>query len=214
MGIHNEFIRRLKKEGNWDVARGWIRNAQKRIKRDAKNGMTEREATAQAYEQALLKYPEPGADLSEEDIVHIAATKGSMDVSRDVEWAYNNLNDKRVRADRAPSAGAWNMLMYGRQARHKFIELVAKYDSQQQKEQEKEADAYGKDAEIDVKALRKLRAITEKVHREAIRDAIRQAPEVVIAEMRTAGYLVVEPENVPPSLNTPQTADPAATGAP
>lgn len=204
----DEFIARMKAEGNWDAARGWIRNTQKRIKQSSKHPpITEIEATSLAYEQAMLRWPSTGADRPEEDIVHIAATKGSMDVARDVEWAYNHLNDQRVRADQAPSAGAWNMLIYGRESRHKFIELVGRYDSQQQKEQEKEAEELGKETADHIKALQKLRAITKKVHRDSIRDSIRQCPDVVVEEMRKASYVVVEPRPATQEVNTSQTRE-------
>lgn len=205
-----ELIKRWKAEGNWDAAKGWIRNVQKRIKTGS-SSLTESEATGQAYEQARLRWPPTGEDLSEDDIVHIAASKGSMDVARDVEWAYEHLRDQRARADQAPSGGAWSMLQYAREARHKFLELVAKYDAQRKKEQEKEAEEFTADAADHSKMYNKLLAITERVHADAIRDALRQCPDEVVKVLRKAGYLVVEPTNVPPSLETP---DSEATDGP
>ena len=209
--IRDELIKRWKAEGNWDSVRGWIRNCQKRIKK-ATPILTEPEATEQAYEQARLRWPSTGVDLTEEDIVHIAASKGSMDVARDVEWAYEHLRDQKIRADKAPSGGAWSMLQYAREARHKFLELVAKYDAQKQKKEEDESDTFKADADQQIKAIEKLRKLTERIHADEIRDAIRQCPDEVVGVMRKAGYLVIEPENVPPSLNTPEIPDLAATG--
>ncbi len=190
-----QFITRLKKEGSWDECHGWVRNAQKRIK-GATPTLTYSEATAQAYELARSRWPSTGVNLSEEDIVHIAAAKGSMDVARDVEWAYEHLRDQQARADKAPSGGAWSMLQYAREARHKFLELVSKYDAQKQKKQDDDADTFQADAADHTKAIRKLRKITERVHADEIRDAIRQCPDVVVAEMEKAGYVVALPVSV------------------
>lgn len=204
----SDVMHQLQAQGLWDEAS--VYRTERRIQyRNA--GLTKKEAGDKAWDDMRLKYPPPGVDPveppdieiaepdpePEEDIVHIAATKGSMNVARDVEWAYNNLNDKHVRADQAPSAGAWNMLIYGREARHKFIELVARYDSQKQKEQKKEAEEYGKDTADHIKALQKLRSITKKVHRDAIRDAIRQAPDEVERVLRSAGWDVTRPAEEP-----------------
>lgn len=195
-----EITRRLQASGLWDQVS--VYRTERRIRyRDV--GLTKKEAKEKSWADMQSKYPPPGVEPveppdiempepvlpePEDDIVHIAATLGSMDVARDVEWAYNNLNDQRVRADQAPSGGAWSMLLYAREARHKFLELVAKYDVQKQKQDEKESIAFLADAADHTKAIEKLLAITERVHREEIEDAIRQCPDEVLRVLRKAGW--------------------------
>lgn len=212
-----EFQNRLKRENRWAEIHIWIRNAAQRIKHKHKE-LTNTEALEEAYQQAMRRCPNSlirkleSESETEEDIVHIAATKGSMDVAGDVEWAYKNLNNKQVRADQAPSAGAWNMLQYGRQVRHKFLELVAKYDSQIQKEKEKDAEDYELDAAGHIKAIQKLRKITERIHADEIRDAIRQCPDEVVTVLNDAGWTVIKPSSGSGAVNTPQTTQLEATG--
>jgi len=198
-----EFMARRRAKGDWDAVRTWIRNAQKRIMNASNNifdgSISESEATEKAYQQAFRRWPPTGEDLSEEkekekeDVVHIAATTGSIDVAGDVAWAYNNLNNQHVRADKAPSGGAWNMLIYGRESRHKFLEMAARYDAQKKKEEEKKAESFEADAAGMVKALQKLRKITEAVHYDAVLDAVRQAPDEVQRALREADWIVTRP---------------------
>ena len=53
------------------------------------------------------------------------------------------------------------MLIYGREARHKFLELVTKYDLSARNEDEEEAGAFEAEAADHTKSIQKLMKITE-----------------------------------------------------
>lgn len=134
-GFKADVGRRWKAEGLYDEAEKY--RTERRVQyRNA--GMTRTEAGKKSWADSLQKYPPPDVESveppeiemtespeSEEVPVHIPPT--DMDVSGDIAWAYEHLGDEKVRADQSPSAGAWSMLQYGRQARHKFIDLVSRY---------------------------------------------------------------------------------------
>lgn len=189
---------RLQKAGLWDEASAY--RTERRIQY-RNSGMAKHEASKKAWEDMLSKYPPPGVEPVEppdikipesepeleEGFVHIPAT--DMDVSRDIAWAYEHLGNEKVRADQAPSAGAWNMLIYGREARHKFIELVTKYDLSARNEDD-EAGVFEAEAADHTKMIEKMLSFTEQIHADAIRDAIRQCPETVVQVLRKAGWEV------------------------
>ena len=197
---------RLQEFGLWVEASAY--RTERRIQyRNA--GSTKKEAGEKAWDDMRLKYPRPGvepiepADIvmpesdpePEENLVHIAAT--DMDVARDIAWAYDHLRDRRVRADQAPSGGAWSMLEYAQQVPHKFVELVARYDAQQKKHEVKTNEDFIADADEQIKEIDKLLAITEAVHYDAVLDAIRQSPGEVIKALRKAGWTVSRPAGEP-----------------
>jgi hypothetical protein len=88
------------------------------------------------------------------------------------------------------------MLIYGREARHKFLELVTKYDLSA-KSGDDETQAFVAEAADFTKTVQKLLSITEQIHADAIDDAIRQCPEVVVARLRKAGWSVTRPAEEP-----------------
>ena len=201
--------RRLKDAGLFDEAKKY-RIERRDQYRNA--GLAKKESKEKSWEDMLSKYPPPSVDAveppeiekpdptetsePEEVPVHIPGMEGSMDVARDVAWAYEYLNDQKIRADQAPSGGAWSMLEYGRSARHKFLELVTKYDHSA-KDDDDEAQAFLDDAADHTKAIEKLMKITERVHADEIRDAIRQAPDEVERVLRKAGWGVTRPAGEP-----------------
>jgi hypothetical protein len=190
----SDFERRLKSQGLHDEATKY--RTERRIQYHA-SGLTRKESREKAWDDARLKFPPPDVEPAElpdiempvhepepeEELVHIPGIEGSMDVARDVEWAYEHIGDEKIRADQAPSGGAWSMLEYGRSARHKFLELMTKYDLSAKRDDD-ESETFQADASDHIDAIQKLMAITEQVHEDVIRDALRQCPDVVVAEMR------------------------------
>jgi hypothetical protein len=53
----------------------------------------------------------------------LPAVSGSCDVD-DIAWCYANLDHPEVRREDAPSAGAWNLLLWAREARNRFYGSV------------------------------------------------------------------------------------------
>ena len=207
-GFKAEAERRWKAEGLYDEATKY--RTERRVQyRDS--GLTRKDAGVKAWDDTLQKYPPLGTESveppeiemtespeSEEVTVHIPAT--DMDVAGDIAWAYEHLGDEKVRADQSPSAGAWSMLQYGRQARHKFLELVTKYD-QSAKGDDDEDKELRADADAHINAIQKLLSITEAVHYEAVLDAIRQSPGEVERALKKAGWDVTRPAEEPESVH-------------
>jgi hypothetical protein len=46
------------------------------------------------------------------------------DLTRDTLWAYENLLNRRVKPEDAPSLGAWSLLIWARQYRNRFFEQL------------------------------------------------------------------------------------------
>ena len=88
------------------------------------------------------------------------------------------------------------MLIYGREARHKFLELVTKYDLSA-KSGDDEAQAFVAEAADHTKTVEKLLAVTERIHADEIRDAIRQSPDTVVQVLQKAGWGVSRPAGEP-----------------
>lgn len=204
--------RRWKAEGIYDEATRY--RTERRIEYH-NSGLTKIESREKSWRETMLKYPKPGVESveppgveipdpvllsptespeQEEDPIHIPAT--DMDVAGDIAWTYGHIGDEKVRADQAPSAGAWSMLQFGREARHKFLELVTKYD-QSAKGDDVEAKEFQADADAHINAIQKLLSTTEAVHYDAVLDAIRQAPGEVERALQKAGWGVARPADEP-----------------
>jgi len=83
------------------------------------------EADAEAIEKMLEKLP-------------------PVDLFADIRWVYSQLENKRVRADQAPSAGAWSLLSWARKYQSRFFEQLLP-----------KALAKGPEDEVDVKREKK-----------------------------------------------------------
>jgi hypothetical protein len=98
-------------------------------------------AASKGLEQFVVpeapKKSEP--ELSSADVESyrkLANKSESLDFFRDLEWAYNNLGNKGLRPEEAPSGSAWHMLEYGRSARSEFMKQVMNYFMKKEKEKE------------------------------------------------------------------------------
>jgi hypothetical protein len=135
---------RLRQEGRWDEASAYRDEVRGRLRSE---GMPKSEADEAAWEAMIERYApilaseaEPevtGLDLDDADLDALAAKFDGQpaDFSRDAQWTYENLDNRRAAPTAAPSLGAWSMLKWARENRNRFFEhLLPKAISVQQRQ--------------------------------------------------------------------------------
>lgn len=129
---------RLRQEGRWDEASRYRDEVRRSLKAEGKPAA---EAKELAWAAMLEKYPpkhggfdpsqpkpdrqadENGGDRPDaEDWPDAAETP--PDLMRDILWAYQSLENKQASPGDAPGAGAWSLLLWGRQYRNRFFEQL------------------------------------------------------------------------------------------
>lgn len=66
-------------------------------------------------------------EMSEEEadaVERMLETLAPVDLFADIRWVYSQLENKRVRPDQAPSAGAWSLLQWARKYQSRFFEQL------------------------------------------------------------------------------------------
>lgn len=68
----------------------------------------------------------PAVDEEAVEAMLDRADKGvsAVDLFGDIRWVYSQLENKRVRPDQAPSAGAWSLLLWARKYQSRFFEQL------------------------------------------------------------------------------------------
>jgi len=142
------------------------------------------EMLAAQQEEFVIADPPPKKSEPEltpeevESFEKLAEKAGPMDFFRDLEWAYNNLGNKAIKPEHAPSGSAWHMLEYGRSARSEFMKQVMGYFMK--KEKEKEDQEAMKDDHR--KQMRFIRSLDEEVQGIS-RDMLKQASDEDLLKM-------------------------------
>lgn len=130
---------RLRREGRWGEASKFKDTAladfrAKGMKRD-EAAEAAWAAMAEAYPPLPTLEPEPepeppgesaGVDPSDgmEVLPEWIADAAPVDLSADIRWVYSQLENKRVRPDQAPNAGAWSLLVWARKYQSRFFEQL------------------------------------------------------------------------------------------
>jgi hypothetical protein len=138
-----ELTERLRKEGRWSEA-SVFKDAE--VKRLRSEGVRSVEAKEQAWRLMAEKFPPIGqplhaafadpapgerapsaamaqtADNPEVDAMLEGIAEGRSSLVADTFWVYENLEQKRIMPDEAPSRGAWSLLQWARQYRSRFFE--------------------------------------------------------------------------------------------
>ncbi len=67
-----------------------------------------------------------GADTDSdiETLLESVGDRQPPDLVRDVLWSYENLENRRAKPQDAPTLGAWSLLLWARQYRNRFFEMV------------------------------------------------------------------------------------------
>jgi hypothetical protein len=142
---------RLRREGRWEEA-----SAFKEVQRQAlrAQGTPRSKANDQAWVNTIEKFsPSPlaegsldsadpqGFDEAEIERLMLRADGAATDLTRDVEWAYANAENKAVRPGDAPSPGAWSMLQFAKRDPGKFYsQLLPKVATPNKRADDKQVD--------------------------------------------------------------------------
>lgn len=84
------------------------------------------EVVERASKEQKVEHPYNKDEMAEEvsDKVIADIQAGEMDMQRDAKWVYHMIGVRGVTRDQAPSPGAWNMLIYAREHKDKFFQIL------------------------------------------------------------------------------------------
>jgi hypothetical protein len=143
-----ELTERLRHEGRWSEASQFKDEALRKLRSD---GMTKADAADEAWRRMAAQYPplahigepvpegpktataDPSPtqwprdtehDIDIDALLDRLGDRRPSDLIRDTLWAYENLANRRIKANDAPSCGAWALLEWARQYRNRFFEQV------------------------------------------------------------------------------------------
>jgi len=123
---------RLRHEGRWEEASEFKDTLIVNLRDYGMKGTDAREA---AWEVMIEKYPpilavEVSESSSDEQLPDIGDdalerfSNTSHNLTRDILWVYESLEDKRIQIEDAPSLGAWSLLRWARDYRNRFFEQL------------------------------------------------------------------------------------------
>ena len=121
---------RLRKEGRWEEASLWRDNNRKQFRAEGKSKTDANDASWQAmieqFPPLQTDGPSKGSLSNVVELLDFDSDdyNGSTNLSRDIEWTYENLAMKGIEAKDAPSLGVWSMLVWARDNPNRFFEQM------------------------------------------------------------------------------------------
>jgi|GEM_PF-1607722 len=144
---------RLRREGRWEEASLWRDNKRKQLRAEGKSKTDANDASWQAMIDEFPPLPqeevpsdEPSAPM---ELLDIDCNDDRPDMSRDILWVYENLIQKSVNAEDAPSLGAWALLQWARMNRNRFFEQVLPKAKATEKEAAADRDRQEDEAQVE-----------------------------------------------------------------
>lgn len=132
-----DLTERLRREGRWPEASAFKDQVVRELRA---KGTKRTEAAEHGWEEMARNFPplpapepEPAAlgesaDLDQNDgigaLPEWIEDGAPPDLARDIKWVYQQLENRRVRPEQAPSAGAWSLLQWAREYRSRFFEQL------------------------------------------------------------------------------------------
>ncbi len=130
---------RLRREGRWSEA---TRFKDETIAQLRSEGMKRIDAATEAWKRTAEKYPplaetdsvettaavqqpeEAGDDVDVDALLDRVGDRQPPDLVRDTLWVYQNIENRGVKPENAPSLGAWSLLKWARDYRNRFFEQI------------------------------------------------------------------------------------------
>ena len=118
---------RLKREGRWEEATIFKDEVIQELREARIFGYQAKDAAWREMARAfppLEKDEEEFVLADDEEVETLLKKLAPVDLFADIRWVYSQLENKRVRRDQAPSAGAWSLLDWARNYRSRFFEQM------------------------------------------------------------------------------------------
>jgi hypothetical protein len=116
---------RLRREGRWDEASAFRDAERQRLKGE---GLSRQEAAERSWGAMIEKYPplrppEPAEPQDTGEFFPIG-DQSTPNLGRDILWCYAHMDHRKATPSDAPSAGAWHLLVWARENRSRFFEML------------------------------------------------------------------------------------------